>query len=816
MDQIYDVAVIGGGPSGIAAAFYAAKSGASTVLLEKDSVIGGTAYRANVNTLNGESLSGMDGLLDGITKKAWGHIIFDPEELLDRYYSMLESSSAKVLSGCEVISAESIGGRVTNLVCSGAAGKISISAKIIIDASGLSAVESLLGIKDGAAYSLSYITALVGKVETVGGKCYSHQAQELLAESVATAKETGKIDRNIFISIRPTVRADIAHVTIRYTGGDATGIDMRRHLNHAMDFLREFGYGFENASVISSSKEIFSSVSASFSAKYSLSLNDIEENKYFSDQVAAIPDGDGEGDPVYYIPYGSLQSKSYDNLLFCGRNIGAAANALQRIDSIATHFETGKAAGIAAGIAIKNDMELAKVSPYEIVSKSEDSISDKIEVMNEALEANESHHSESELQEEILSELKSSKDTAYPKTPEKEKTNAESFTELEHILELLGDDTPPPADTDPAEASRFKDIMDIELPDEKPEQSQPETEPKHAAKSELESLFDSLGDFADIAHKEDDATQRDEPRHTAQDIGDSSKQAPPVQPEEQADKMEPDDVLSLLNELSRSTSDNVSEKAPKSEPAPPKEDISFMDATSEKPNEPEVFPEQVPDETDDIRDTQTQEEKNHDAPSSLEDGLNGVFIEKSETASTDESAPEVRKDSPSAQVKPKKSIISSDNVLDMLYDEPGEKETRAVSGLGANMLKDDLSVLYDDEPASKPEEPTPAPKAQEAKPQSVFEPSADLTPEPAHEPKPLDESKKEPEPGSPKEHKNEMDSMLDMIYEISDSKEQSDELEHEIPPPGQKNKKTINGRISGKIENYDKFKAIKDFLYDED
>jgi hypothetical protein len=58
--------------------------------------------------------------------------------------------------------------------------------------------------------------------------------------------------------------------------------------------------------------------------------------------------------------------------------------------------------------------------------------------------------------------------------------------------------------------------------------------------------------------------------------------------------------------------------------------------------------------------------------------------------------------------------------------------------------------------------------------------------------------------------------MLDMIYEISDSKEQSDELEHEIPPPGQKNKKTINGRISGKIENYDKFKAIKDFLYDED
>ena len=793
MDQIYDIAVIGGGPSGIAAAFYAAKSGAKTVLLEKDSVIGGTAYRANVNTLNGESLSQMDGLLDGITKKAWGHIIFDPEELLDRYYSLLESSDAKVLCGMEVISAESSGGRVTDLVCSGASGKISISAKIIIDASGLSAVEGLLGIKDGGAYPLSYITALVGKVETVGGKCYSRQAQELLTESIAAAKETGKIARDIFIYIRPTVRADIAHVTVRYSGDGATGIDMRRHLNRAMDFLRGFGYGFENASVISSSKEIFAGAGANFNAKYTLSLSEITENKYFSDQIAAIPDGDGEGEPVYYIPYGALQSKSYDNLLLCGRNIGAAANALQRIDSVAAHFETGKAAGIAAGIAIKNDMELSEVSPYEIVSKSEDSISDKIEIMNGALEANEAPRSESELQDEILSELASSQGAVAPKMPDKEKNAVESFGELERMLELLGDDTPPPpVDTDASEAAKFKDIMDIELPDEEPEEAQPE--PRHAAKSELESLFDTLGDFADIAQK-DDAEQE----AAGQDTDEEPEKEPPAQEEA------PDDVLSLLRELGASTSAGTEDEAPESEPQPSEEYSGFIDTPGKEQPVTDAFSDEAPAEPEDAGDTPMPEEKTP-AGQPLWEDLNGVYIEKSETAGADESAPDVQNDRPSVQDEPIKSIISSDNIMDMLYDDPDqdEKDAPAVSGLGAGMLQDDLSVLYDDAPSEKPEEAAAMPEKEESKPVSEPIPAT----KPASEPEPKPQPKKTP--------KNEMDSMLDMIYEITDSKKQGDELEHEIPPPGQNNKKPINGRISGKIENYDKFKAIKDFLYDED
>jgi glycine/D-amino acid oxidase-like deaminating enzyme len=46
--ELYDVVVVGGGPAGIGAALAAAKAGAKTALVERDSVVGGTTVQAKV------------------------------------------------------------------------------------------------------------------------------------------------------------------------------------------------------------------------------------------------------------------------------------------------------------------------------------------------------------------------------------------------------------------------------------------------------------------------------------------------------------------------------------------------------------------------------------------------------------------------------------------------------------------------------------------------------------------------------------------------------------------------------------------------
>ncbi|MCK5128883.1 MAG: FAD-dependent oxidoreductase [Clostridiales bacterium] len=371
MSHVFDVAIIGAGPSGIAAAMYAAQNGVQTVLIEKDSVIGGSALKAQIHTIKGHIDASSRIFLDGIIKKAWNQNIFHPEELIDRYYSLLEKSGTQVLCDHEVISIDVKENAIASVMCLTPSGKKLVSAKVFIDASGISIVEHLTGQNDFTGEKKCYMTAFIGKVETIGGRCYSKEAQQLLQDNVTSAKKKGELDYDIGINILPTVRGDIALLVVSDKDVDKDmGKVMRIQTQKAMKFLQAFGFGFENASIIGTTKNVFYDVNHTSKAKYLLSYDDIVSQKEFDNYVVTQTD---ENNTTHFsIPYDALVSSIYHNLLLCGKNIGMHMNVVELINGIALHLATGKAAGVAAAIAAKKNIHPGNVVVYEVQAQIEE------------------------------------------------------------------------------------------------------------------------------------------------------------------------------------------------------------------------------------------------------------------------------------------------------------------------------------------------------------------------------------------------------------------------------------------------------------
>ncbi len=94
-DRIYDVAIIGGGPAGLTAAIYGARSGLSSVIIESVSAGGQMAQTEHLENYPGysESTSGFD-LSETMLEQAQS---FGAEIVYDEVVSIEDSDDAKTL-----------------------------------------------------------------------------------------------------------------------------------------------------------------------------------------------------------------------------------------------------------------------------------------------------------------------------------------------------------------------------------------------------------------------------------------------------------------------------------------------------------------------------------------------------------------------------------------------------------------------------------------------------------------------------------------------------------------------------------------------
>lgn len=176
--------------------------------------------------------------------------------------------------------------------------------------------------------------------------------------------------------------------TTRVQGLDGTKVEDlteaeelgRKQVLLVAEFMRKSLPGFERASVSNVGSQIGIRESRRIDGLYALQMADVIEGKRHADAIARSgypidihdPSGKGvtaswiKGDGAYDIPYRCLVPKKINNLLAAGRCISTSHEALATTRLTPSCMATGQAAGTAAALAWKNNVQPADVDIDEL------------------------------------------------------------------------------------------------------------------------------------------------------------------------------------------------------------------------------------------------------------------------------------------------------------------------------------------------------------------------------------------------------------------------------------------------------------------
>lgn len=405
-----DVLVIGGGPSGTAAAVCAARQGAMTMLVERYGYLGGLANGAMVIMLDDMCYAGeitvggivdefMErlhkigglvkprrqdlfknntelqkkyywwGFLEGIGKSPFSSVehraLFDVESSKQVLFNMICESGVKLKLHSWCVSAITSDNKVSGAIFFSKSGYYAIKSNIVIDTTGDGDVYS----SSGARYVIgNYLISVPHFMINVDTEKYIRFAEEHPAEIAKLDRQIKSIygitwtPWNRLTTIPGMVWCDAPHIR-GYNAldiDDLTFIEIegRRRIWKALEFLRKNYPGFENASIVRTSDQIGVRQSRLLVGEYVITLGDIRNHVRFPDTV-----GRGGG---YFYPYRSFLPKEIDNLLVAGRHISLEPKAQRQAREIAPCMVTGQAVGTAAALALRRGVRVRDIDVSEL------------------------------------------------------------------------------------------------------------------------------------------------------------------------------------------------------------------------------------------------------------------------------------------------------------------------------------------------------------------------------------------------------------------------------------------------------------------
>jgi FAD-dependent pyridine nucleotide-disulfide oxidoreductase len=423
LDEV-DVLVVGGGPSGIAAAMGAAREGVKTMLVERYGCFGGVISQVGVEGFawyRHEGTVEAGGIaaefeetarqMGGATKECQSE-----SEALDA--EMFKCVADKLVLDAGVIplfycfASEAIvkDGEIQGIIVDGKSGRQAILAKRVIDCTGDADVAALAGAPFTKREHLSSVTPLFNVRGVDSEKFQNYIDNDLKPtysdwrgewEMTTNGKEDDMFSPYLVAPFRKAIEDGVLDKEddIDYGGSYSTvtregevlqlnavfinGVDCtdvkdltraeitgRKAILKAIDAMRKYVPGFENARLRNFGMTMGTRESRQIDGLYRMTKEDVQNQARFEDSIGIFPEFiDGNGilwlpttGRYYQIPYRALVPKEIKNLLVAGRAISGDIDAHASFRNMSCCVVTGQGAGTAAAVSVKEGVPAAEVN----------------------------------------------------------------------------------------------------------------------------------------------------------------------------------------------------------------------------------------------------------------------------------------------------------------------------------------------------------------------------------------------------------------------------------------------------------------------
>jgi len=400
----YDLAVIGGGFAGVAAALAAARAGAKVLIVEKSNCLGGAAVNCLVNPfmpywteMDGKRVDLSAGIFKEIHDRLEHHNAMSKESFLEEELKyilneMVAEANIDLLFHAYIFKVEKCDEHIASIVVATKSGEMHVEANYFIDATGdaqlayLAGCPTVLGRESDHLCQPMTLCFRIGNVDVE--KFYASREGLKIAHAQSLAAGELINPRENILVFKTPIHNVLHFNTTRVVRKNPTSPEevteaevlARQQVYEIYEFMKKHADGLENSFLMMTAAEIGVRESRMIVGDYVLTEQDCRNCVKFDDGIAAcnydidIHNPEGTGTSHYYfpageyytIPYRSLIPKSAENLLVAGRCISSdhGAQASYRIMPVVCCI--GEAAGAAIGLAERNKASVREINVSEL------------------------------------------------------------------------------------------------------------------------------------------------------------------------------------------------------------------------------------------------------------------------------------------------------------------------------------------------------------------------------------------------------------------------------------------------------------------